>query len=420
MVDVVIDCCAGLDVHQATIVACVLGGQSNPGGARRIGKTIRSFGATREELLALAAWLKAEGVTHAGMEATGVYWMPVFSALEESGTVKPIVVNARHVKNVPGRKTDVKDAEWLAQLIRFGLVRNSFVPDQPFRQLRELTRYRRSLVETQASERQRLIKLLEGAGIKLAGVLSDVFGASGRAIVRALIGGTDTPSQMAALARGSARSKYAALVKALEVRLDNHHRLMLECQLQRVESAEADIAALDREIDCRLQPYGQQMAALLRIPGIDRVVAITVIAEIGVDVSMFPTAAHLAAWAGVCPGNHQSAGKDKPTGARKGNPYLKTAMCNAAISASRKNGSYYKAKYHKLKARRGGGKAALAIAHKLLLAIYHVLCGQTFRDLGETYLDQRNLKRAAARHVKFLQNLGFIVQIQPQTQTPTI
>lgn len=418
MVDVVIDCCAGLDVHQGTIVACVLDGTTNRGSVSRPGKAIRSFGTTREDLQSLVAWLTAEGVTHAAMEATGVYWMPVFAALEVSAVIRPIVVNASHVKNVPGRKTDVKDAEWLAQLIRLGLVRNSFLPDRPFRELRELTRYRRSLVETQASERQRLIKLLEGAGIKLAGVLSDVFGASGRAIVRALIAGTDTPQQMAALARGSARRKYAALVKALDVRLQNHHRLMLECQLHRVEGAEADIAALDSEIDRRLEPYGEQMAALLRMPGIDRVVAITVIAEIGIDVSMFPTAAHLAAWAGVCPGNHQSAGKNKPAGARKGNPHLKTALCNAAVSASNKTGSYYKAKYHKLKARRGGGKAALAIAHKLLLAVYHVLRGQPFRDLGETYLDQRNLKRSAARHVKHLEKLGFSVKIEPVAQNP--
>lgn len=416
MVDAIIDCCAGLDVHQATVVVCVLGGKSNQGTRGRPGKTLRTFGTTREELQSLAAWLTSEGVSQACMEGGGVYWMPVFAALEGS-EVEPIVVNASHIKNVPGRKTDVKDAEWLAHLVRLGLVRNSFVPDRPFRDLRELTRYRRSLVETQASERQRLIKLLEGAGIKLAGVLSDVFGVSGRAIVRALIAGTHTPQQMAALARGTARKKYGALLKALDVELQSHQRLMLECQLQRVESAEADIAALDVEIDRRLEPYAEQMTALLRIPGIDRVVALTVIAEIGTDVSMFPTAAHLAAWAGVCPGNHQSAGKSKPTNARKGNRNLKTALCNAAISAAKKTDSYYKAKYHKLKARRGAGKAALAVAHKLLLAIYHVLRGSPFRDLGETYLDKINLKRSAARHVKFLERLGFSVKIEPRTQT---
>jgi transposase len=411
--DIIIECCAGLDVHQATVVACVLGGKPNPGAARRPGKTIRTFATTRQDLAALAEWLKQEGVSHVGMEATGVYWMPVYGAIEAAGGIEPVLANARHIKNVPGRKTDVKDAEWIAQLIRHGLVRKSFVPDKPFRQLRDLTRYRRSLVETQACERQRLIKLLETAGIKLAGVLSDVLGLSGRAILRALIAGAGSPQDMAALARGAARKKYAALVKALDVELEAHHRLILERQLHRVESAEADIAKLDIEIDRRLEPYAKQMAALVSIPGVDRVVAAIIIAEIGVDLSMFPTQAHIAAWAGVCPGNHQTGGKTKPAGARKGNPHLKTALCNAAISAARKKGSYFKAKYHKLKARRGGGRAALAIAHKLLVSIFHVLRGNPFRDLGETYLDQRNLKQTAARHVRQLQALGFQVKIEP-------
>jgi transposase len=252
--DIIIECCAGLDVHQATVVACVLGGKPNPGAARRPGKTTRTFATTRQDLAALADWLKQEGVTHVGMEATGVYWMPVYGAIEAVGGIEAVLANARHIKNVPGRKTDVKDAEWIAQLIRHGLVRKSFVPDKPFRQLRDLTRYRRSLVETQASERQRLIKLLETAGIKLAGVLSDVLGLSGRAILRALIAGAGSPQDMAALARGAARKKYAALVKALDVSLETHHRLILERQLHRVESAEADIAKLDIEIDRRLEP----------------------------------------------------------------------------------------------------------------------------------------------------------------------
>lgn len=416
MVEVVHECCAGLDVHQATVVACVLGGTSKPGTPRRPGKQFRTFGTTNEALRELAAWLKAEGVTHACMEATGVYWMPVFAMMESVGTVEAVVVNAHHIKKVPGRKSDVKDAEWLADLVRHGLVRKSFVPAEPFRDLRDLTRYRRTLVETQASERQRLVKLLESAGIKLAGVLSDVFGVSGRAIVRALIAGIDTPLAMASLACGHARKKHAALVKALDVRVRDHHRLMLQRQLERVEEAEADIAALDVEIDRRLEPYAEQMAALVSLPGIERVVAATIIAEIGVDMSMFPTPAHIAAWAGVCPGNHQSADKRKPAGARKGNPHLKTALCNAAISASRKTGSYFKAKYHKLKARRGGGKAALAVAHKLLIAAYQVLRGRVFKDLGETYLDKRNLARTAARHVKTLQTLGFKVTLAPLAQ----
>ena len=417
MVDVVHACCGGLDVHQRTIVACVLGGRGAPGTLARPGQASRTFGTTHEELLALVRWLKQEGVSCVGMEATGVYWMPVYAVIEAEGGLLPMVVNARHLKAVPGRKTDVKDAAWIADMVRHGLVRNSFVPAKPFRQLRDLTRYRRSLVETQASERQRLITLLEGAGVKLAGVLSDVFGVSGRDILRALIAGTASPRAMADLARGHARRKHAALIKALDVSLEDHHRLLLDCQLRRVESVEADLARLDHEIDRRLEPYGVQMRALVTIPGIERIVAATVIAEIGTDLSMFPTAAHLAAWAGVCPGNNQSAGKAKPTSARKGNPHLKTALCNAAISAARKTGSYFKAKYHKLKARRGGGRAALAIAHKLLVTLYHVLRGDPFRDLGEAYLDQKHAKRTAARHVKSLEALGFTVKITPTPET---
>jgi transposase len=415
-VDVIIDCCAGLDVHQATVVACILKGRNGPGKSHRTDKTVKTFGTTGEELQSLAAWLKAEGVTHACMEATGVYWMPVYAVLEEGEAVKPIVGNAQHIKTVPGRKTDVKDAEWLARLMRFGLVRNSFVPAKPFRVLRDLTRYRRALAETQTKERQRLIKHLERAGVKLAGVLSDVLGVSGRAIIGALIAGTHTPQDMAALARGVARSKYGALTKALNVRLETHDRFILKTQMDTVQHIETKIAGLDQEIDELLKPYAKQMADLMGMPGIDRIVAMTVIAEIGTDIAMFPTAGHLAAWAGVCPGNHQSANQNKPARARKGNVYLKTILCNAAVSASKKKGSYYKAKYYKLKARCGGGKAALAIAHKLLLAVYHVLRGETFRDLGEAYLDQRNIKRAVSRHLKSLEKLGFSVTIQPLSE----
>lgn len=417
--DVVIERCAGLDVHQATVVACVLGGAREARGPKRIRGETRTFATTRKGLDELATWLREEGVTHAGMEATGVYWMPVYAALEAVEGITPIVVNARHVKNVPGRKTDVKDAEWLAQLVRFGLVRNGFVPAKPFRELRDLVRYRRTLVETQASERQRLIKLLESAGVKLAGVLSDTFGVSGRAMISALIEGGATPQEMAKLAKGLARRKYSALVAALSAPLEPHHRRILACQLRRVEAAEADIAALDVEIDQRVEPYARQIRQLTRIPGIDRITAITVLAEIGVDLSKFPNAAALAAWTGVCPGNRESAGKAKPAAARKGNVHLKTALCNAAVGAAKKKNSYFKSKYHKLKARRGAGRAILAIAHKLIIAIYHVLKGDEFHDLGEAYLDKRNIKRAAARHVKHLETLGFTVRIEPKPETST-
>ncbi len=299
---------------------------------------------------------------------------------------------------------------------------------KPIRALRDLTRYRRTLVENQGSERRRLIKLLEAADIKLAGVVSPrvrpsagprtgYFGVSGRAILRALIEGGHSAVEMSKLVRGRLRQKRGLVIDALAGGLAEHQRDILAMQLVRVEADEADIAALDRLIDERLAPYAPQMALLMTIPGIDRVVAATVIAEIGVDMSVFPSDRHLAAWGGTCPGNNESAGKRKPIGARKGNPYLKTALCNAAIAASRKRGSFFKAKYHKLKSRRGGGRAALAIAHKLLVCIYHMLSGNTsYRELGENYFDLRDTQRAARRYVRRLQDLGFSVILEAACQ----
>jgi transposase len=341
-----------------------------------------------------------------------------------------LVVNAQHAKAIKGRKTDVKDAEWLAQLVRHGLVRGSFVPPRPIRELRDLTRYRRTLVENQASERRRLIKLLEMADLKLAGVISDIFGVSGRAILRALIPtgqarglkahGDQTAVEMSKLARGNLCRKRQQLIDALAGELAEHQRHMLALQLARVEADEADIAALDQRIADRLAPYAAQMAQLVAIPGIDWVVAATIIAEIGVDMSVFPSAGHLAAWAGACPGNNESAGLRKPTGARIGNPYLKAALCNAAIAASRKRGSFFKAKYLKLKSRRGGGRAALAIAHKLIVCVYHMLSTNVaYRELGEDYFDKRDTQRATRRYVRRLRDLGFAVLLQPLAQTST-
>jgi transposase len=372
-------------------------------------------------LAELAEWLRGLGATHVGMESTGVYWMPVYAALEQVGGFELIVANAQHVKAVPGRKTDVKDAEWLADLVRFGLIRKSFVPPKPIRDLRDLTRYRRTLVDVQASERRRLIKLLEATDIKLAEVVSNVFGKTGRAIVRALIEGEQTAEEMAKLAIGHLRKKIAPLTKALAGRLDAHHRRMLAIQLARVEAAEADIATLDVEITTRLVPYDAQMGLLMAIPGIDWVSAATVIAEIGVDMTAFPSAGHLSAWAGVCPGNNQSAGKCKPASARKGNIHLKTALCNAAIAASRKRNSFFNAKYTKLKIRRGGGRAALAIGHKLLVCIYHILStGTVYKDLGAGYQDNRAKQQATKRCVRRLEALGYKVTVEPiQEQADT-
>ena len=407
--------CAGLDVHRSTIAACALISD----GRGRARKEMRQFVTTRVGLERLAGWLGELGVTHVGMESTGVYWMPVYAVLEAAGGFELIVVNAQHAKGMKGRKTDVKDAEWLADLVRHGLVSGSFVPPKPIRELRDLTRYRRTLVENQGSERRRLIKLLEAEDIKLAGVVSDIFGVSGRAILRALIEGGHSAAEMSKLARGHLRKKRGQLIDALGGELAVHQRQLLAMQLARVEADEADIAALDRQIKQRLAPYAVQLELLMTIPGIDWVVAATVIAEIGVDMSVFPSHRHLAAWSGTCPGNNESTGKHKPSGARKGNPYLKTALCNAAIAASRKRGCFYKAKYHRLKSRRGGGRAALAIAHKLLVCIYHMLSGNTaYRELGEDYFDMRDTQRATRRYVRRLQDLGFtvILQAPPQNQ----
>jgi transposase len=412
--DVVAPRCAGLDVHRSVIVACALLSEES-GRARKVRA---EFVTTRAGLERLLVWLRELRVTHVGMESTGVYWMPVYAVLEGGGEFTLIVVNAQHAKAIKGRKTDVKDAEWLAQLVRHGLMRGSFVPPRPIRELRDLTRYRRTLVENQASERRRLIKLLEMADIKLTGVVSDVFGVSGRAILRALIGGGQTAVEMSRLARGSLRRKRGQLVDALAGEPAEHQREILALQLARVEADEADIAALDRHIEQHLAPYAGQMALLCKIPGIDWVVAATIIAEIGVDMSVFPSAGHLAAWAGACPGNNESAGKRRPAGARTGNPYLKTALCNAAVAASRRRGSFFKAKYHKLKSRRGGGRAALAIAHKLLVCVYHMLAaGSPYRELGEDYFDKRDTQRAARRYVRRLRDLGFEVLLQPLAQS---
>ncbi|MFI5382551.1 MAG: IS110 family transposase [Tepidisphaerales bacterium] len=410
--DVLREKCAGLDVHRSVIVACVL--VSTAGG--RITKEVRSFAAIASGLAELAAWLSGFGVSHVGMEGTGVYWMPVYAALEAVGGITPIVANARHIKAVPGRKTDVIDAEWIAKLIRYGLVRASFVPPQAIRDLRDLTRYRRTLVDAQSSERRRLIKLLEAADMKLAEVLSDVFGVSGRAILRALIDGTSTPAQMAALAKGIARKKIAPLTAALGGQLAEHQRFMLQVQLRRIEDTEQQIARLDQQIEVRLRPYRDQIKLLISIPGIDRVGAVAILAEIGPDMSVFATPGHLAAWAGVCPGNNESAGKKKAAAARTGNRHLKTALCNAAIAASRKKGSYFKAKYYSLKSRIGGGKAALAIGHKLLTCIWHMLSdGCFYRDLGETYLDRRNQQQTLKRYARKLDALGFTIVPKQET-----
>ena len=412
--EAIVERCCGLDVHQASVVACLL--VSGP-GKKKPHKEVRSFGTMMGDLLALRDWLTKEGCTHVAMESTGVYWMPVYAALEGGFTL--IVGNATHIKNVPGRKTDVKDSEWLADLCRHGLIRPSFVPPPDLRELRDLTRYRRKLVESHTAEGNRLHRLLETANIKITSVVSELLGVSGRLMLRALINGTSTPAQMANLAKRRLRKKMAQLERALEGRVTDHHRFLLGMQLERVEQVERDIAKLDQRINAQLAPYQEQLARLMQIPGVDWVVATTIIAELGVDMSVFPTAQHAAAWTGVCPGNNESAGRTKRQRARRGNEHLTTALVQAAVCASRTKGSYLKEKYWRLAARRGPNRAAMAVAHKILIAAYHMLAtGTDYRDLGAAYLDKRFSERTKATLVKRLEQLDYKVTLEPMQAPP--
>ena len=360
--EAIVERCCGLDVHQSVVVACLVVGPADS----RPKREVRTFGATTRELEELRGWLRSQGCTHVGMESTGVYWMPVFAVLE--GGFELIVGNAAHIKNVPGRKTDVKDAEWIADLVRHGLIRRSFVPPKWQRALRELVRYRRKLIESESAERNRLIRLLETCNIKLSSVASDVFGVSGRAMLRALIDGVATPSQMAGLARGRLRQKTEQLAAALHGRLEEQHRFLLQLQLGRVERMEADVRILDERIEAALAPHQECVRLLCQIPGVDRVAASSIIAELGVDMDVFPSARHAAAWAGVCPGNNESAGKRRGQAKRHGNVHLTTTLVQAAMSASKKKNSYLKERFWRLKARRGPKRAALAVAHSILIA----------------------------------------------------
>ena len=413
--EVMIERCAGLDVHQATVVACV---RIRDGG-KRARREVRTFGTMTGELEELRDWLGEHGVSHVGMESTSVYWRPVYAVLE--GHAELIVGNARHIRNVPGRKTDVKDAEWIADLVAHGLIRPSYVPPRPLRELRELTRYRRKLTELQAAERNRLQMQLETANIKLASVATDVLGVSGRAMLRALIKGEAGPDTMADLARGRLRSKRAELARALDGRMDETQRILLAMQLRRVEQTEQQIEELDRRIDERLKPYRAEMALLMQIPGVDRVHAAVVVAEIGIDMAVFLSVHHLAAWAGVCPASHESAGKRRNIGVRHGNKHLRTALFEAAMAGSRTKASYFRDKFHRLKARRGAKRAGLAIAHKILIAIWHMLTRRAdYRDLGAAWLDQLDQQRTARNLRRRLEHLGYQVTMVPTEPTSRI
>jgi len=397
--------CAGLDVHQATVVACVR--MPGPRPDARHAET-QTFATTLRGLGALAAWLTAHEVTHVAMESTGVYWRPVFAVLE--GTVQVRLVNARHVKMLPGRKTDVRDCEWLAQLLECGLLRGSFIPPAAVRDLRDLTRLRKTLIRERGHHVNRIAKTLELANIKLGTVVTDIMGKTGRAILQALSVGLDDPAQLAACAQGSIRKKQTALREAVEGRLTPHYAFLLEQHLALIDTLDAHIATLDTRIDVAMVPFAETAALVQTMPGVAARAAPAILAETGMDMAPFPTAAHFASWARLCPGNHESAGKRRPTTTGKGATWLRATLQEAAWAAVHTKKSYYRALYHRLKARGGPKKAIVAVQHAMLVALWHMLTRRVpHQDLGADYFAQRNTERTLRHHVRRLEQLGYQV-----------
>jgi transposase len=391
----------GLDVHEASVVACVL----VDGGKKRGSKTVKTFTAMPSDILALRRWLLEAGVTQVVMEGTGIYWRPVYETLEDAFDLW--LVNARHVKNVPGRKSDVIDAAWLAQLLSSGLLRKSFVPEMDIRVLRDLTRYRRTLVQEQTTQKNRILKVIETAGIKLAAVASDVFGKSGMAMLRAIAAGDKTTEELAQLAQAALRKKLPALRLALDCSVRPHHQMMLRDQLARLDGLADEIAKYEQELESRVQPYEQWLQLLCSIPGVQRTAAIEIFGEVGCNLASFPKAQNFAAWAGTAPGLSKTAGKNKSGRRRQGNPYLCSILVECALAATRKKETYIKEKYRRLKARRPKLCALFAIANKLAHAVYRAIAKRApYRELGDAFLDERQGKRTARQLIKRLGNLG--------------
>ena len=383
-----------------------------PGSTGAPTKDVRSFGTMTDELLQLADWLSAAGCTHVAMESTGVYWKPIWNLLE--GQFALLLVNARHVKAVPGRKTDAKDCEWVADLLRHGLLRGSFVPDRGQRELRELTRYRTSLVQERSAEVNRLQKTLEGANIKLGDVATDIMGLSSRQMLASIASGETDAAALAQLAQGRLRDKVPTLERALAGCAGPHQRFLLARQLAHIDFLDASVAEVSAEIAARLRPCEDEMERLATIPGIGRRTAEVLIAEIGTDMSRFPTPAHLASWAGMCPGNDESAGKRRSGKTRKGSPWLRSTLIEAARAAGRSKGTYLAAQYHRLAARRGSKRAAVAVGHTILLIIYRLLSqGDVYHDHGDRYFDERDRHAVERRLVARLEGLGYKVSLDP-------
>ncbi|MGH2668545.1 MAG: IS110 family transposase, partial [bacterium] len=404
-----IERCAGLDVHKASVTACVR--TPDPSGDRA--QEIRTFKTTTHGLLTLRDWLAAYRVTVVAMEATGVFWKPIYYMIEDD--FECWLVNAQHIKNVPGRKTDVADSAWICQLAEHGLVRASFVPPKDIRELRDLTRYRKVLIQERTRETQRLSDVLEDAGIKLSSVASEVLGVSGRAMISALIDGTTDPEVLADLAKGVLRRKLPELREALEGRFRRHHALIAGQMLSHIDYLDEMIDLLSGEIETVIAPFAQKVELLDTIPGVDKRTAQVLIAEIGVDMSRFPSSAHLASWAGMCPGNNESGGKRKTGRTRKGPKWLREALVESARAAARTKNTYLAAHYQRIKRGRGGKKAAVAVGHTILVAAYHILRDDVpFHDLGADYFQQRQNTTAHVRRlVRQLESLGQRVTLEP-------
>jgi transposase len=411
----IVERCAGLDVHKASVTVCVRVPGYEAGEPRQ--EEIREFTTTTGGLLQLRDWLASFGVTLVGMEATGVYWKPIYYLLEDD--FECWLLNARHLKNVPGRKTDVKDAAWICQLVEHGLVRPSFVPPKEIRELRDLTRYRKTQIEERSKEVQRLEKVLQDAGIKLSSVASRVLGVSGRAMLDALVSGTTDPEILSELARGRLRSKLPALREALEGQFSAHHALIVGRILSHIDYLDESIAELSAEVERVIAPFSDEVELLVTIPGVERRTAETLIAEIGVDMSRFPTSGHLASWAGMCPGNDESAGKRRSGKTRKGSKWLRSALTEAAHAAARSKATYLSAQYARLRGRRGSKKAAVAVGHSILVIAYHILeRGVPYEELGEEHFDQRRSGEAyVKRLVRKLERLGHKVVLEPLAQS---
>jgi transposase len=400
-------CCAGLDVHKESVEVCVRRIESNG----HVHHETRHWDTMTRDLLAMANWMTGEGVTHVAMESTGVFWRPIYNILE--GRFTMLLVNARHLKQVPGRKSDVRDCQWIAQLLQYGLLKGSFIPPRSQRELRDLTRHRTQLVEEKSRTTNRIHKISEDANIKLSSVATDVLGLSGRAMLEALIQGEENPVKLADLARRKLRGKIPELEKALEGHLTEHHRFMLQLLCKQLVQQEELIAELDRKIEEQTRPFAPEIDRLDAVPGVDRRVAEVVLAEVGADMNPFPTHQNLASWAGMCPGNEVSAGKRQRRRITPGNRWLKRTLAQAAWAASRTKNSYLASQYRRLAGRRGRKRALIAVGHSMLVIFYHMFkAGKSYADLGGDFFDRLDPQRLTRYYVKRLECLGHKVTLE--------